>query len=76
MALNANGRTWAAGIGAAAVVALGSWAWNSVTGKVDAVQTVQASRGERITKVEAEIVALKEGLGRIERKLDQVLERK
>ena len=71
-----NGRAWATGIGAAAVLTLGSWAWHSVTGRVDAVQVTQSQRGERIAKLETEMIGIKETMARIEKKLDQALERK
>lgn len=71
-----HNRTWAAGVGAAALIALGTWAWNSVTGRVDAVQVIQSQRGERIAKLETEMIWMKDAIGRIEKKLDQLLERK
>lgn len=71
-----NSRTWAAGIGAAAILVLGSWSWNSVTNRLDIVQTKQAIGYERLAKLDAEVAALKEGLARIEKKLDQALEHK
>ena len=59
----------------AAVIMLGSWAWTSVANRVDAVQEKQSIGLQRISKNEAEITALKEGLARIEKKLDETLER-
>lgn len=74
MSINGNGlRNVLVGLLIAVVAGGVSWAWTALATRVDTVQATQANRGERIAKLETEIVTLKASLERIEKKLDEAL---
>ena len=58
------------------VIAILCWAWTSLAMRVDSIQEKQSMGYQRLAKNDAEIAALREGMARIERKLDMVLETK
>ncbi len=76
MALHNGWRGWALTVVLALLIAISGWTWHALATRVDVIQTTQAHRGERITKLEAEISLVKMQLERIESKLDRVLEQK
>ena len=63
------------GIVLSSVLGLSGWAWVSVASRVDAIQEKQSVGYQRLAKLDAEIGALKEGLIRIEHKLDEALKK-
>lgn len=78
MAENNGGgwKSWALGLAVTVAVGALTFGWSSNATRLDHVQHTQQARGERIAKMEAEMIALHAQLARIERKLDMALERK
>lgn len=68
--------TFAYNIILSALLALGGWSLLSTVNRVDAIQEKQSISFQRHAKNDAEIASLKEGMSRIEAKLDKALDRK
>lgn len=59
----------------AAVLGLSGWSWFSVVSRLEGVEVNVSAQAQKIVKLETENSATKDTLGRIDRKIDRILER-
>lgn len=68
-------RSWALSVSISILGALGAWSWTSVSADVKQLQQERSALSERQARTETKVGDMSDTVQRIERKVDQLLER-